>query len=102
MPPVLHLVAFRREEADGVASMRTRGLAFFTGQELEARIPGGWTVAGMVRRLSRLALDMMLNGPIRYPRTMRGLEAGEWIGLLPPTGDVGPRMTVVVEFGRDA
>lgn len=102
MPPVLHLVAFRRREADGTASVRTRGLAFFAGQELEARIPGGWTVVDMVRRLSRLALDMMLNGPVRYPRTMRGLEAGEWIGLLPPTVGAGPQTTVVVEFGRDA
>ncbi|MGV3731244.1 MAG: hypothetical protein ACO1NN_10855 [Sphingopyxis sp.] len=102
MPPVLHLVAFRRREADGAASVRTRGLAFFAGQELEARIPDGWTVADMVRRLSRLALDMMLNGPVRYPRTMRGLEAGEWIGLLPPVVGAGPQTTVVVEFGRDA
>ncbi|WP_338425036.1 hypothetical protein [Sphingopyxis kveilinensis] len=102
MPPVLHLIAFRRWEAGGTASVRTRGLAFFAGQELEARIPGGWTVADMVRRLSRLALDMMLNGPVRYPRTMRGLEAGEWIGLLPPTVGTGPQTTVVVEFGRDA
>lgn len=102
MPPVLHLVAFRRREADGAASVRTRGLALFAGQELEARIPGGWTVADMVRRLSRLALDMMLNGAVRYPRTMRGMEAGEWIGLLPPTGGAGPQTTVVVEFGRDA
>ncbi len=101
MPPVLHLVAFRRREADGTASVGTRGLAFFAGQELEGRIPGGWTVADMVRRLSRLALDMMLNGPVRYPRTMRGLEAGEWIGLLPPVVGAGPQTTVVVEFGRD-
>lgn len=102
MPPVLHLVAFRRRDATGGAMVGTRGLALFAGQELEARIPRGWTVAGMVRRLSRLALDMMLNGPVRYPRTMRGLEAGEWIGLLPPTEGAAPHPTVVVEFGRDA
>lgn len=67
-----------------------------------ARIPGGWTVADMMRRRSRLALDMMLNGPVRYPRTMRGLEAGEWIGLLPPIVGAGPQTNLVVEFGCDA
>lgn len=101
MPPVLHLIAFRRREDAAGASMGTRGLALFAGQELEARIPGGWTVAEMVRRLSRLALDMMLNGPVRGTRTMRGLETGEWIDLLPQTAASGQRSTVVVEFGTD-
>jgi hypothetical protein len=101
MPPVLHLVAFRRHETDRGASMGTRGLALFAGQELEARIPGGWTVAEMVRRLSRLALDMMLNGPIRHARTTSGLEAGEWIDLSPQGAGGATRSTVVVEFGND-
>ncbi len=102
MPPVLHLVAFRRREVGGVDSIGTRGLAHFTGQELEAHIPPGWTVADVVRRLSRLALDAMLNGPIRYPRTMRGLDVGERIGVLPPVGGAASYATVRVEFGRDA
>lgn len=101
MPPVLHLVAFRRKDVGNGASIGTRGLALFAEQELEARIPGGWTVAEMVRRLSRLALDMMLNGPVQNARTMRGLEAGEWIEILPPPQNAGRRSTVVVEFGRD-
>ena len=101
MPPVLHLVAFRRREGAGGASMGTRGLALFAGQELEAPVPDGWTVAEMVRRLSRLALDMMLNGPVEHERTMRGLESGEWIDLSPSPGVSGQRSTVVVEFGRD-
>lgn len=101
MPPVLHLVAFRRKDLGDSAAMGTRGLALFSGQELEARIPGGWTAAEMVRRLSRLALDMMLNGPVREARTMRGLEAGEWIELLPPPDGARQRSTVVVEFGRN-
>ncbi|MGN7929396.1 hypothetical protein [Sphingopyxis sp. 22461] len=102
MPPVLHLVAFRRRENGADASMGTRGLVLFAGQELEARIPVGWTVAEMVRRLSRLALDMMLNGPVQHARTMRGLEAGEWIELLPPLRSTDHRSTVIVEFGRDS
>lgn len=100
MPPVLHLVAFRRHEGAAGASMETRGLALFAGQELEAQIPEGWTVAEMVRRLSRLALDIMLNGPVQHERAMRGLESGEWIDLS-PSRDVGQRSIVVVEFGRD-
>lgn len=102
MPPVLHLVAFRRKDLGNGASVGTRGLVLFAGQELEARIPGGWTVAEMVRRLSRLALDMMLHGPVQHARTMRGLEAGEWIELLPPLGSADQRSTVIVEFGRDS
>ena len=101
MPPVLHLVAFRRREGPAGASMGTRGLALFAGQELEARIPDGWTVAEMVRRLSRLALDMMLNGPVKRARSMRGLESGEWIDLSPSPVIDGQRSTVIVEFGRD-
>lgn len=100
MPPILHLVAFRRHDVGDGASIGTRGIALFAGQELEARIPGGWTVAEMVKRLSRLALDMMLNGPVQYPRTMRGIEAGEWIEILPPPENAGRRSTVIVEFGR--
>ncbi len=100
MPPILHLVAFRRHDVGDGASIGTRGLALFAGQELEARIPDGWTVAEMVKRLSRLALDVMLNGPVQYPRTMRGIEAGEWIEILPPPENAGRRSTVIVEFGR--
>src|SRR3546814_15721579 len=49
MPPVLHLVAFRRKDLRSGASITTRGLALFAGPELEARIPNGWTVAEMVQ-----------------------------------------------------
>lgn len=101
MPPVLHLVAFRRREDAADARMRTRGLELFAGQELEARMPEGWTVADMVKRLSRLALDMMLNGPVQHDRSMRGLETGEWIDLSPPPGVSGEQSIVIVEFGRD-
>src|SRR5690606_39772748 len=100
IPPVLHLVAFRRGETGEGAIMRTRGLALFAGQELVARIPAGWTVAEMVRRLSRLALDMMLNGPILDARTARGLAAGEWIGLPPGPVIAKRQSTDVVDFGR--
>src|SRR3546814_17262571 len=55
----------------------------------------------MVLRLSRLALAMMLHGPVHTARTMRGLDAGEWIDLLPPMDGATPRSTVLVEFGRD-
>lgn len=41
MPPLLHVVAFRREEVAGTVSVRTRGLTFFAARELEARVPGG-------------------------------------------------------------
>lgn len=101
MPPVLHLVAFRRHADGADEAIATRGLALFVGQELEGPIPVGWTVADMVRRLARLALDLMLNGPVQGPRRVRGLDPGEWVELsaLGPRGDPPPR--IFVEFGRD-
>lgn len=100
MPPVLHLIAFRRHDAEGGEFVGTRGLGLFAGQELEGRIPRGWTVAEMVKRLARLSLDMMLNGPIQDSRRMRGLEPGEWVQLSPLTANEERR--VLVEFGRNA
>ena len=44
---------------------------------------------------------MMLNGPVRHARTMRGLEAGEWIDLSPSASNGSQGSTVVVEFRRD-
>lgn len=100
MPPVLHLVAFRHSETGEGAVVRTRGLALFGGQELEGRMPPGWTVAEMVKRLARLSLDIVLSGPVVEPRRVRGLEAGEWVLLSPRDGGDGHR-TLLVEFGSD-
>ena len=100
MPPVLHMVAFRHRDAED-ARVGTRGLALFGEQELEARIPAGWTMAEMVKRLARLALDMTLNGPIRNIQRIRGLEPGEWVTLMPPAESEGRTATVLVEFGSD-
>lgn len=99
MPPVLHLVAFRRHESGQGDIVSTRGLALFAGQELEGRLPGGWTVAEMVKRLARLALDIMLNGPIGQPERVRGLDPGEWVTLSPRAASGGARSLVLVEFG---
>lgn len=80
MPPVLHQVAFRRAAAGRV---RTRGLSYFAGQEIEAILPDAMDVQAAVRRLARLAMDAMLNGPYDRPSEIAGLEAGEHIRLLP-------------------
>ncbi|WP_374526336.1 hypothetical protein [Sphingopyxis sp.] len=101
MPPVLHLVAFRRIEGPSSELVRTRGLALFGGQEIESPIPPGWTVAEMVKRLARLALDIILNGPVLDARGLRGLGPGEWVSLVPIPDGAGARKTVRVEFGSD-
>lgn len=98
MPPVLHLVAFRRREGEEGETVGTRGLALFAGQELEARIPAGWTVAEMVKRLARLALDMMLNGPFEGDQDIGGLLPGERVRLSQAAG--GDRSALRVEFGN--
>jgi len=99
MPPVLHMVAFRRQDGDEGEAVVTRGLAWFAGQELEARIPAGWTVAKMVRRLARLALDMMLHGRFSGSRELQGLAPGERIRLA-AAGE--GRRVVRVEFGPES
>lgn len=100
MPPVLHLVAFRSAEAPDGRIVGTRGLALFGGQEIEGRMPASWTVADMVKRLARLALDIILNGAVREERGVRGLEAGEWISLTPLSDADGSQSVVQVEFGN--
>lgn len=95
MPPVLHLVAFRRHDGDGGETVGTRGLALFVRRELEARMPAGWTVAEMVKRLARLALDMMLHGRFSINRDLQGLAPGETIRL---SAADGGRRVVRVEF----
>lgn len=99
MPPVLHLVAFRRHDTDRGEMIGTRGLALFAGQELEGRMPRGWTTADMVKRMARLALDIMLNGPVAGPQRLRGMSAHEWIVLSPQGGGGGHRSMILVEFG---
>ena len=101
MPPVLHLVAFRRSDRPDGATVRTRGLALFGGQEIEGGIPPGWTVAEMVKRLARLALDIMLHGPVTEERGLRGLNPGEWVVLRPVGGSAERDAVIRAEFGSD-
>jgi len=101
MPPVLHLVAFRRRDGAAGEVVTTRGLAVFAGQELEAPVPAGWDMAAMVKRLARLALDMMLNGAVTRAQQAPGLERGESVALTPQPGDGGRPATVLVEFSAD-
>lgn len=99
MPPVLHLIAFRRRESADGEVVATRGLAAFAGQELEAAVPSGWTMADMVRRLARLALDLMLSGPVREEQAVGGLLAGERVRMT-LRGDGEPPPVVRVDFDR--
>jgi hypothetical protein len=101
MPPVLHLVAFRRRDGGAGERVTTRGLVAFAGQELEAMMPPGWDMAAMVKRLARLALDMMLNGPLTRAQQAPGLHSGEWVVLTPQRGDGDRPATVRVEFSVD-
>ena len=62
---------------------------------------GRWFDMAIVPLIWLLALDMMLHGPVRHDRMMRGLESGEWIDLSLSSGTGGQRSTVIVEFGLD-
>lgn len=87
MPPVLHLVAFNPSGSNG--ALRSQGLAFFAGQEIEVRNGGGLAVREVLRRMARLAIDVMVNGAILAPRNFPGLVSGERVQILPTTGGDG-------------
>lgn len=101
MPPILHLVAFRGERADGAMCVQTIGLAQFSGQELVADCPAHWSMPAVTKRLARIALDMVLNGDVPRARRYRGLEPGEWIILSPQQTETSGAQ-VRVEFQFDA
>lgn len=99
MPPVLHLVAFRRGEVDGADVVSTRGLALFSDQELQAHLPSGWTIADGVKRLARIAIDVILHGAIDGPQRIQAMTAGESIRLALHPASAAPASTIVaVEF----
>jgi hypothetical protein len=77
MPPVLHLVAFVAAREAGEPVVETRGLRHFTGQEIVTSPPPDMAHRDVVRRLARLALDMLINGPVDKERRFAGLDAGE-------------------------
>ena len=87
MPPVLHLIAFHPSGRDG--ALRSHGLAFFAGQEIEVRSDGGLAAREVLRRLARLAIDVMVNGAILAPRDFPGLVSGEQIRIAPETDGDG-------------
>jgi len=82
--PLMHLVAFDPIENGAV----TVGLAAMTGQELSCRNDGGLGLTATVRRLARLALDMIEQGSIDRERIIDGLVKGERISLNPVDGAV--------------
>jgi hypothetical protein len=94
MPPVLHLVAFPQDAAGLLA---TRGLSFYCGQELAVVDSGGLQAADQLRRLARLAIDMMANGPIRGARRFPGMVAGEVIAVEPAAAGSLERLRIRIE-----
>lgn len=94
MPPVLHLIAFRPDPAS--AALRSHGLAYFAGQELEVRDGGNLAQKDVVRRLARLAIDIMINGAIRAPRDFPGLTSDERVRVEPSESDQAATLFVSV------
>ncbi len=92
MPPVLHLVAFL---PDPQGRWTSRGLGLFAGQELRAHPPPAMSTAATVRRLARLALDLILHGSVTAARAVPGLAPGEQLLLTPDRGADGANWLVV-------
>jgi hypothetical protein len=95
LPPVLHQVAFR---AVGDERVRTRGLSYFAGQELEMAVSGGWETAEVLRRLAILAQDVMVNGAYDSAVRVSGAEQGEWIWLRPQAARGDEPMIVLADI----
>lgn len=98
MPPLLHLIAFRRGDTQE-ASLETHGLSHFCGQELRLVVAEGLDRAEQVRRLARLALDMMLHGPVLAPRRFAGLVPDEWLDV--HAADGGEETWLIVRIVRE-
>jgi hypothetical protein len=122
LPPVLHMVAFvpphsdladldqKLEGADdgilnadpAAVARISRGLALFCGQEVWAIAPKGMDEAQLLRRVARLAADMMVNGPIVEQHIVPGIDPGERIHLLPTFQDrdhVGLVRVIIIPAG---
>lgn len=83
--PVLALVNFK---AEGDGAINSKGLAFLSGQELQI-MPAGMDQIELMRRVVRVAHDIAVNGPMRAPSRLTGLEPGEILELEPlPEGGV--------------
>lgn len=98
MPPILHFVRFC---APGPGEMQTEGLGWLTGHELAATLPAAMTGGEGVRRLARLAIDLMLNGPMAGDMVIAGLARGEQIHIrLPQTAGAPIRLAITTRGGR--
>ncbi len=95
--PVLHLVGFERADGGEGARLATRGLGVFAGQELSADATQ-LGAAETVRRLARLVLDMIENGPVLRNMTIDGLLPGETIVLSPkPRADGDDLVDIAID-----
>lgn len=97
VPPVLHQVAFRLVGAD---HLRTRGLSYFVGHELEMRVPLGWEAPEVLRRLAHLAQDAIVNGAYDRAVQVAGVEADEWITLSPQAARGDEPQVVLAHLGQ--
>lgn len=97
MPPILHFVGF---SSPSPGEMRTEGLGWLAGHELAATMPADMTSAEGVRRLARIAIDLMLNGPMAGDMVIAGLERGERIHIQLPQTAGAPIRLAITAGGR--
>lgn len=80
--PALSLVRYVRQGD----YMRSHGLGWLCGQEIAYR-SGNLSSSALVKRMVRLAHDMVTHGPILQPTEIEGLDEGEHIRLWPEQAD---------------
>ncbi|MGB5725337.1 MAG: hypothetical protein WBM39_13085 [Parasphingorhabdus sp.] len=61
----------------------TRGLNYFTGQEVRLTAPSGYSVSDVAKRLVRIITDIATRGKIESPAQAQGIVDGETLNFLP-------------------
>lgn len=97
MPPILHFIRFWSPRP---GEMITDGLGWLAGHELAATMPSDMTLAEGVRRLARVAIDLMLNGSMAGDMVIAGLAGGERIQIHLPQVAGEPIRLAITTGGR--
>ncbi|WP_417594189.1 hypothetical protein [Parasphingorhabdus sp.] len=94
--PILFQIAFSEV---GNGYFETRGLDYFSGQEIRLSAPPDYSVSGVAKRMVRIIDDIASHGKIEVPSQARGMIAGE-ILIFSPSDDHA-RVDITIENRSD-
>ena len=94
--PILFQIAF---SDSGKGDFETRGLHYFSGQEIRLSAPADYSVSDIATRMVRIIDDIASHGKIDVPSQARGMIAGE-ILIFSPSNDHA-RLDITIENRSD-